>query len=81
VLFRLFDGKPARGGVLGADDEGNVVARAQAVVGCRDGGVGVGWEVDAGEVAGERDEGANQAGVLVRVALNVSGCVRIDDGE
>ena len=68
VPFGLFDRQPAGGGVLGTDNEGNVVSRAKAVVGGRDGRVGVGGEVDSGQVARQRDEGADEAGVLVRVA-------------
>lgn len=54
---------------------GLTVLGAEAVVHGADAGVGVGGEVDPCQVAGEGDERADQAGVLVRVAW-ISACVR-----
>ena len=50
MRYRLVDGEPLWGGLLTGNDEIDVVAAAQAVVGDREQRVRVGWKVDAHHV-------------------------------
>ena len=59
------DGEPLRRGLLAGDDEVDVVAAAQAVVGDGEQGVGVGREIDADDVGLLVEQVIDEAGVLV----------------
>jgi hypothetical protein len=52
----LFDREPSVGGVLGADNQRNVVLGSETVVDSADTRVGIGREVDPSQASGKRDE-------------------------
>ena len=71
MLHSVFDGEPLRRRLLTRDDEVDVVARAEAVVGDGEQGVGVRRQIDADGVGLLVGDVVDEAGVLVREAVVV----------
>lgn len=65
----LFDGEENGSGSFRSDDEVDVVLRSETVLDDRDTRVGIGGEVDAGEVRREREDSSDESGVLVGVTV------------
>jgi len=67
VVAYLFDREPSGGGVLGTNNQRDVVLGSKTVVDGADTRVGVGREVDPSQTSGEGDERSNKLYVsLVR---------------
>ena len=71
VPVGLLEGEVLQVLLLVDDDEVDVVGAAQAVVGDRQGGVGVRRQPDPHDVGGERDEAVDETRALVREAVVV----------
>ena len=71
VLGRLVHREPLRRGLLAGDDDVDVVAAAQAMVGDREQAVGVGRQVDADDLGLLVHDVVDEAGILVAEAIVV----------
>ena len=69
VLDRLVHRQPLRRGLLAGDDDVDVVAAAQAMVGDREQAVGVGRQVDADDLGLLVHDVVDEAGILVAEAV------------
>jgi hypothetical protein len=59
-VAHLFHRKPSVGGVLGTDNQRDVVLRSKTVVDSANTRVGIGREVDPSQASGKRDETSNK---------------------
>ena len=60
MMAYLFDRKPSVGGVLGTDNQRNVVLGSKTVVDGADTRIGIGREVDPSQASRKRDETSNE---------------------
>jgi hypothetical protein len=56
----LFDRKPSVGGVLGTNNQRDIVLGSKTVVNSANTRVGIGREVDPSQASGKRDETSNE---------------------
>jgi hypothetical protein len=71
VLDRLVHGEPLGGRLLAGDDDVDLIAAAQAVVGDAEQAVGVGRQIDAHDLGLFVDHVVDEAGILVRKAVMI----------
>jgi hypothetical protein len=60
MIAYLFDRKPSVGGVLGTNNQRNVVLGSKTVVDSADTRVSIGREIDPSQASGKRDETSNE---------------------
>lgn len=59
-MTHLFDRKPSVGGVLGTNNQGDIVLGSETMVDGADTRVGISREVDPSQASGKRDETSNE---------------------
>ena len=69
MVAYLFDREPSGGGVLGTNNQRDVVLGSETVVYSADTRVGIGREVDPSQASGERDERSDELHVSLRRIL------------
>jgi hypothetical protein len=77
AIAYLFDRKPSVGGVLGTNNQRDIVLGSETVVDSADTRVGIGREVDPSQASGKRDETSNELYVSLMRRL---GAIKLTPG-